>query len=294
MIFREEFMMKKYSVIALLLTIFLLICMPIASFAENPNDSEEIPSVEELAEFIKKTWNQGRWVFRDCLEDLFRLKESEPDYPAVKWAEEEGLLTETPLYKSTTELYGINRHTGELIPYDPTVIEFEDRWACAFPETVTLSDLEEICCRYFTADYRGIFACPEKYPHNEKYCFFRKILSDKNGRLYSVPSDWSDTSRTEIESYEKLYKSAKITNQTADTIEVTLYAPDPAFFWTVNFRKTADGWRISGGDFFGDPMLHVPPETDDRTPALLTASLLSLAALTAMAVGFSRKRKKEF
>ncbi len=286
--------MNKNTVIALLLAIFLLIYMPLASFAEDPKDSEEIPSVEELAEFIKKTWNQGRWVFRDCLEDLFWLKENEPDYPALKWAEEEGLLTETPLYKSTTELYGINLHTGELIPYDPKVIE--DRWACAYPETVTLSDLKEICCRYFTADYRGIFDCPNNFPHDEEHCFFPKLLSDENGRLYSVPTDWSDTSRTEIESYEKLYKSAKITNQTADTIEVTLYAPDPFYFWTVNFRKTDEGWRISGGSFFGDAWLmpELPPEAGDRTPALLTASLLSLAALTAMAVSFSRKRKKEF
>ncbi len=45
-------MMNKNTVIALLLAVFLLICMPIASFAEDPTDSEEIPSVEELIELI--------------------------------------------------------------------------------------------------------------------------------------------------------------------------------------------------------------------------------------------------
>ncbi len=291
-------MMNKNTVIALLLAVFLLICMPLSAFSENSGNSEEIPSVEELIELIKKADSQGAWVFgRGCLSNLLNIKERRPDDPAVKWAEEEGLLPDTIIVKDTTELYGINRHTGELIPYDPTVIEFEDRWACAFPETVTLSDLKEICCRYFTADYKGIFDCPNNFPHDEKYCFYGKILSDENGRLYSVPTEWTDLIVTMV-NLDEFFRSAKITNQTADTIEVTLYAPnDPPYppdSRTVNFRKTANGWRISGGEYFDWMMPELPPETGDRTPALLTASLLSLAALTAMAVSFSRKRKKEF
>ncbi len=299
--------MNKNTIIALILAIFLLICMPIASFAENPKnsektgDSEEIPSVEELIELINVAIERKSLFGGGGVLALFQMR---PDDPELKWAKEEGLMPDTLISKRMTELYGINRHTGELIPYDPTIEYMAGGFACALPETVTLSDLKEICCRYFTADFCGIFVCPNHFRHDEEHCFYPNILTDENGRLYTIAREWMDEYFGDLlwnVTWEEFFQSAEIeiTNQTADTIELTFYTPNPPLSPipdTVDFRKTADGWRISGGSFMGftDLMRELPPETGDRTPALLTASLLSLAALTAMAVSFSRKRKKEF
>ncbi len=232
---------------------------------------------------------------------MFIWERDFPDSPELKWVKEEGLMPDTIIVKDITELYGISRHTGELIPIDLGPMVYIGAWA--LPETVTLSDLKEICCRYFTADFCGIFACPNHFRHDEEHCFYPNILTDENGRLYTRAREWMDEGIADAlcdMTWEEFLQSAKITNQTADTIEVTLYTPETKYLsaetCTVNFRKTDDGWRISGGSFMGftDLMRELPPETGDRTPALLTASLLSLAALTAMAVSFSRKRKKEF
>ncbi len=302
-------MMNKNTIIALILAIFLLICMPLSAFSENSGNSEEIPSVEELIELINVARERKSLFGGGGVDAWFCWEWFHPDTPELKWAKEEGLMPDTLIVKSIAELYGINRHTGELIPVDPASYPIGYTGAYALPETVTLSDLKEICCRYFTVDFLGIFACPNNFRHDEEHCFYPNILTDENGRLYTVAREWQSKylsscmrpSVLKTMTWEELFQSAEITNQTTDTIELTVYIPYnpppyPPKSWTVNFRKTDDGWRISGGSFF-DPtrlMPELPPETGDRTPALLTVSLLSLAALTAMAVSFSRKRKKEF
>ena len=74
---------------------------------------------------------------------------------------------------------------------------------------------------------------------------------------------------------------------------MTLYGVNPEEnFWTVEFRKTVDGWRISGGTYFPSAVIQTPPETGDNTPIFLTLTALSVLGLAALAVT-ARKRKRE-
>ena len=261
----------------------------LGTFATEP-ESEEEPTVEELVELAKEAEWCGTSFWGAGAFHLFLLARNNPDAPELKWAKEEGLMTETFEEKSAKELYGINLHTGNMVALGTA---YENMPAAAFPKEVTVESLKKLYLQYFAYDLHGIFTCPVEGEHDMEKCFSTSFLTDSEGRLYSTPNAYEDTSFTEKGSEEDFWSSARITEQTENRIQMTLYGVNPEEnFWTVEFRKTVDGWRISGGTYFPPAVIPTPPETGDNTPIFLTLTALSVLGICALAVTVGKRKRR--
>ena len=176
--------MKK-RIISLLcaLLVFFVTLVPLGAFATEP-ESEEEPTVEELVELAKEAEWCGTSFWGAGAFHLFLLARNNPDAPELKWAKEEGLMTETFEEKSAKELYGINLHTGNMVALGTA---YENMPAAAFPKEVTVESLKKLYLQYFAYDLHGIFTCPVEGEHDMEKCFSNSFLTDSEGRLPCKP-----------------------------------------------------------------------------------------------------------
>ena len=272
-----------------MLTLFLLLLVPISSVA-----TEKMPTIEELVQFTKEAeycgthfWGAGVFNFFSSSTGLLL------DSPNTAWARKEGLVPETFEKTSAGELYGTNGHSGNAVQLEKDI--FENTPEAAYPKGVTIESLKSLYYRYFAYDFAGVFACTVRREHDTEKCHLDIFLKDSDGRLYCTPGEYTDDSMTAdvMGPDEIFWASARITEQSKNKIQMTLYGVNPdEYFWTVEFMKTANGWRISGGTYF-PPAVQSYPETGDNTPVFVALIALPALGLSVLAVKKGKKRRRE-
>lgn len=265
----------------------------IISSAIQDEATESEPTKEELLDLAEKAVIFRNITLSGSLYGIWKSLDDLRNSPSkqMEWLLSLGYFEGEFLEKYGSELLPcIDRHTGEIIP-DPI---YDEMPYTAFPEEITIERLKEDYLKLFYHDRYEIFSCiHEHVPYGQpggKACYEGLIRTDENGRVYAARCEnnfgdiWNRGESINVELSEITYRSDKRIVLSVNTGELD-YAGD------IEFRKTADGWRVYGGcDTFdtGFP----PPQTGDSTPIYLTVSLLSLGVLTATVSVTVRKRKK--
>lgn len=270
-------------VILFFITVVMIICFAAPSFAYE-FENENAPTEKELAEFAHGADWFLNLVFEGGIRSYYISGASQewwndPSNKRTNWAKEHGYVgTKVVKDPSVDELYWVNTHTGERTRVPKT---FRDTMV-AFHEDLTLEMIQKDLNSFFAYDsvFENINIDEESYP---------ALVVDEEGRLYS-PYWGREDGFSGID-----WDKGEITVQRKNWIEVTVPDFDREYF-TVEYTKTKNGWRISGGSYFemyydfGD---FTPPETGDPTAPYLALSALSLLslALAGAAVALGRKRK---
>ena len=269
-------------VILFFITVVMIVCFTAPSFAYE-FENEDAPTEKELAEFADEADGFLNLVFAGAIRGYYSSGAAleawnDPSNKLGNWAKEHGYVgTKVKKYASEDELYWVNTYTGERtrVPknYGISVV--------AFHENLTLEMIQKDLNSFFA--YDSIFENINIGGKN-----YRALVVDEEGRLYSSNAGRED----DFPGID--WDKGEITVQRKNWIEVTVPDFDREYF-TVEYTKTKNGWRISGGSYFemyydfGD---FTPPETGDSTAPYFALSALSLLSLALAGAAVARKRKK--
>ncbi len=167
------------------------------------------------------------------------------------------------------------------LPWYPQYTAWYNPFAARFD---SLEKWDEEVLKYFTSDFLGLIGKP--YSRVQEY----------NGKTYCSTEDricffyinWENCVLTEL------------TEERAEiTAEIILEDEDLHHgYATVEYEKTEDGWRVSGGGYFDfeyfckeEAISREPPQTGDSTAAYALIFTLSALPLAALCVYGWKKRR---
>ena len=156
------------------------------------------------------------------------------------------------------------------IPHYTAVINYHKRMT-------SISEWEKETKKYFVNAWKNILPAYEPYA----------TVFERNGQTYGYGGDEKN--------YSPWYESVRLcslTDQTAEIEVSLLYAGGYIRETTVEFLKTENGWRISGGTYFESiyGAYADPPKTGDSTAAY--ALIFTLAALPLAGFGVYEWKKR--
>ena len=159
----------------------------------------------------------------------------------------------------------------------------ETRPGYAYSEKMnSLQRWEEEIKKYFTKDLFGFTTHRIEGVEN-----MTSELYEYEGRTYAFEFHDSDT----VIQWDKTEVRILSENRAEAVVHWTIEG------WgdgtnNVLMRKTDDGWRGYGGDYFGENIVPDLPETGDNTAIFAVCSVVSLAVFAAVCVTTSRRRNE--
>lgn len=211
------------------------------------------------------------------------------------------------IYSSRGEIYLPNYSFGEI--FSPvTDIRFNTMEKCyAYAGEVFTEDWARIIVDYNRNDTTGVMEAFRPATPEGELDAFESYSPDDNITL-AESEYWKDLQVVATYGYNdsdltrRLYSVGEF-SKTGDTAtlkvvmrELEHYVAYHFYDKEVTFKRTADGWRVSGGSFFEDMMFRYwkaeNPLTSDSTP--VTAAIMGTVAVISLAlpVAFYKKRRR--
>ena len=251
--------MKKKVCIIVIFAMIVMVIKPVSVFASD-SDLEEQKGVLEIAKEAD--------MFYYFVDHGFYSWCCYPEYAdeeMLSFAEEKGYVTEAPGERIIVDFDG-----SEIwyYPYAPQMDSFE-KWN---------GELKS----YFVEDFLGLL--------DNDSLFKPPLVIEKEGVTYGT---------SQVREYRGFFGWDDVAVTKLTKIVAILTAPEYYYYddgigtygeKTIELVKTEDGWRVSGGSYFGNE--NSLPETGDSTAAYALIFTLAALPLAGLCVAEWKRRRR--